>query len=152
MSEDEHPGIAYAYVSDYRKMRPDIYFKADSIEALARATGLPAANLAAAIDKHNAALASSSKKGDRTPVLKAPFHALGPMQSWVVLTEGGLNVSARHEVVNETGAVIPGLYAAGAAGQGGLVLAGHGHHLGWAFTSGRRAGRFAAEAASRHSL
>jgi fumarate reductase flavoprotein subunit len=41
---------------------------------------------------------------------------------------------------------IPGLYAAGATGQGGLLLKGHGHHLAWAFTSGRRAGRIAATA------
>jgi succinate dehydrogenase/fumarate reductase flavoprotein subunit len=40
--------------------------------------------------------------------------------------------------------VIPGLFAAGSAGQGGLLLEGHGHHLGWAFTSGRLAGRHAA--------
>jgi predicted oxidoreductase len=39
---------------------------------------------------------------------------------------------------------IPGLYAAGSAGQGGLLLKGHGHHLIWAFTSGRLAGRAAA--------
>ena len=41
------------------------------------------------------------------------------------------------------------LFAAGAAGQGGVILAGHGHHLGWAFTSGRRAGRFAADRAAQ---
>ena len=81
------------------------------------------------------------------PLLKAPFHALGPMQSWVVLTEGGLKVSTRHEVLDGSGAPIPGLFAAGAAGQGGVILAGHGHHLGWAFTSGRRAGQFAADRA-----
>jgi predicted oxidoreductase len=34
-----------------------------------------------------------------------------------------------------------GLYAAGSNGQGGLLLKGHGLHLGWAFTSGRIAGR-----------
>ena len=36
------------------------------------------------------------------------------------------------------------LYAAGANGQGGMLLEGHGHHLGWAFVSGRLAGRNAA--------
>jgi hypothetical protein len=40
--------------------------------------------------------------------------------------------------------VIPGLYAAGSNGQGGVLLEGHGHHLGWAFISGRIAGRNAA--------
>jgi hypothetical protein len=41
--------------------------------------------------------------------------------------------------------VIEGLYAAGSTGQGGLLLEGHGHHLGWAFISGRIAGRHAAQ-------
>lgn len=143
------PGVAYAYVSDYRKMRKDIYFRADSIESLARAMGVPGRSLAAAIAKHNADLAASSKKDGRVPLLKAPFHALGPMQSWVVLTEGGLKVSSRHEVLNGNGTPIPGLFAAGAVGQGGMILAGHGHHLGWAFTSGRRAGQFAADRANQ---
>ena len=39
---------------------------------------------------------------------------------------------------------IAGLYAAGSNGQGGLLLEGHGHHLMWAFVSGRIAGRQAA--------
>jgi fumarate reductase flavoprotein subunit len=40
---------------------------------------------------------------------------------------------------------IPGLYAAGSVGQGGALLDGHGHHIGWAFTSGRLAGKRATE-------
>ena len=48
------------------------------------------------------------------------------------------------EVIGADGAPIPGLYAAGSTGQGGLLLYGHGHHLGWAFVSGRIAGRNAA--------
>ena len=39
---------------------------------------------------------------------------------------------------------IPGLYAAGNAGQGGFSSIYHGHSLGWALTSGRLAGRAAA--------
>jgi predicted oxidoreductase len=57
-----------------------------------------------------------------------------------------LRVTARLEVVDASGAVIEGLYAAGSTGQGGLLLEGHGHHLGWAFISGRIAGRHAAQA------
>ena len=66
------------------------------------------------------------------------------MKSYVVFTDGGLRVSERLEVLRADGSVIPGLYAAGSAGQGGLLLEGHGHHLGWAFISGRIAGRNAA--------
>jgi len=58
-----------------------------------------------------------------------------------------LRVDTQHRVLDAQGEPIPGLRAAGATGQGGLLLKGHGHHLAWAFVSGRRAGRFAAEAA-----
>ena len=76
----------------------------------------------------------------------APYYALGPVKSYVVFTDGGLKVSERLEVVREDGSPIPGLFAAGSTGQGGLLLEGHGHHLGWAFLSGRIAGRHAAYA------
>ena len=62
----------------------------------------------------------------------------------MVFTDGGLKVSVNLEVVRADGSVIQGLYAAGSTGQGGLLLEGHGHHLGWAFISGRIAGRNAA--------
>jgi predicted oxidoreductase len=61
-----------------------------------------------------------------------------------VHAEGGLMVDAQHRVLDGQDHPIPGLYAAGSTGQGGLLLKGHGHHLAWAFVSGRRAGRFAA--------
>jgi fumarate reductase flavoprotein subunit len=38
---------------------------------------------------------------------------------------------------------IPGLFAAGSAGQGGVLLDGHGHHIAWACVSGRHAARSA---------
>jgi len=61
-----------------------------------------------------------------------------------VHNEGGLAVDSHHRVLGAQGEPIRGLYAAGSTGQGGLLLKGHGHHLAWAFVSGRRAGRFAA--------
>ena len=70
--------------------------------------------------------------------------ALGPVRSYVVFTDGGLRVSNRMEVLNGAGAGIAGLYAAGSNGQGGVLLEGHGHHLAWAFISGRMAGANAA--------
>lgn len=66
------------------------------------------------------------------------------MRSYVVFTDGGLRVNPRLEILRADGAPIDGPYAAGSAGQGGLLLEGHGHHLGWAFISGRIAGRNAA--------
>ena len=117
------PGVAYAYLPDYRRNRPDVYTEAPTLAALAQRLGMP-----------------SLEAG----LTQAPFIALGPVRSVFVHAEGGLAVDARHRVLGADGRPIPGLYAAGSTGQGGLLLKGHGHHLAWAFVSGRRAGRFAA--------
>jgi succinate dehydrogenase/fumarate reductase flavoprotein subunit len=132
------PGIGYAYIADYRRNRRDIFHEAGTVEALARSLGAPADALRATLDAYNTA----SKEGPR--ISRPPFYALGPVRSYVSFTEGGLKVTERLEVVREDGAAIPGLYAAGAVGQGGLLLEGHGHHLAWSFISGRIAGRNAA--------
>ncbi len=139
------PGVAFAYLPDYQRHRRDLYHRADSLDALARSVGLPAEVLRAAIDSHNVALPEHVAGG----VLQAPFYALGPLESRIVITDGGLAVNGQHQVLHEDGSVIPRLYAAGAVGQGGALLAGNGHHIGWAVTSGRRAGRFAAQKARR---
>ena len=85
-----------------------------------------------------------SGESERAPIVRPPFHALGPAKAYVVFTNGGLRVNARTEVLRKDGSVIAGLFAAGSTGQGGMLLEGHGHHLGWAFVSGRIAGRNAA--------
>ena len=132
-------GMGYAYLPDYRRTRPDIYYEAPSIDALASSIGIAAPALRQSIDDYN-----KDGRGDRPPIASPPFYALGPVRSYVPFTEGGLRVTERLEVVREGGAPIHGLYAAGAVGQGGLLLEGHGHHLAWAFISGRIAGRNAA--------
>ena len=138
------PGVAYAYLRDYKATRPDLYHEAPTLAGLADRLGVPAQVLERQVRDFNDQLPS----GDARPGLRCgPYYALGPVLSWIVFTEGGLAVTARHEVTQAGGQVIPGLYAAGSAGQGGTILAGHGHHIGWAMTSGRRAGRFAAERA-----
>lgn len=138
------PGVAYAYLSDYKRNRPDLYREAATVEGLAGQIGVPAAALAQTLAEHNAALKGAGAD-TRPGLLQGPFYALGPVMSWIVFTEGGLAVNTRHEVITKDLRPVPGLYAAGSAGQGGTILAGHGHHIGWAMTSGRRAGRFAAE-------
>ena len=80
----------------------------------------------------------------RDKLKDGPYLRLGPIHSYVVLADGGLAVSTRMEVLDKAGKPIPGLYAAGSTGQGGLLLRGHGHHLAWAFVSGRIAGGSAA--------
>jgi succinate dehydrogenase/fumarate reductase flavoprotein subunit len=133
------PGVAYAYLADYRRNRADIYHQSGTLAGLAASMGVPAGNLARSLADYNA-----SSRAARPALDQDPFYALGPVKSYVVFTDGGLKVTDNLEVVRGDGSVIRGLYAAGSAGQGGLLLEGHGHHLGWAFISGRIAGRNAA--------
>jgi succinate dehydrogenase/fumarate reductase flavoprotein subunit len=130
------PGIAYAYIPDYARNRPDVYAQAPTLDALARKLGMDPA-----------ALAHSLASAGRQPLGAGPYVALGPVRSVFVHSEGGLMVDTQHRVLGAGDQPLPGLYAAGSTGQGGLLLKGHGHHLAWAFVSGRRAGRFAAQAA-----
>jgi hypothetical protein len=127
------PGVAYAFVDDYRTARRDIFFEAPTLAGLATRLRCDPDRLAHSV---------TSRKPDATP----PFIAIGPLRSWLLLTPAGLAVSRKLEVLDSDDAPIPGLYAAGGNGQGGLSFTHyyHGHSLGWAFTSGRLAGRQAA--------
>lgn len=127
------PGVAYAYLPDYRRNRRDVFAEAPTLAALAGRTGMDAGKLQASV-----------AAAPRRRFAGGPFIALGPVRSVFVHSEGGLAVDERHRVLGRDERPIPGLYAAGSTGQGGLLLKGHGHHLAWAFVSGRRAGRFAA--------
>lgn len=127
------PGVAYAYIADYRRNRGDIYAEASSASDLARRLGMDPA----ALERSIAMLPLGTSGGTR-------YVALGPVRAVFVHAEGGLKVDLRHCVLDADNKPIPGLYAAGSTGQGGLLLKGHGHHLAWAFVSGRRAGRLAA--------
>ena len=130
------PGVSYAYFHDFRRCRPDIFYEANNLDALAARMGIDAASFQKSVDAHNAET--------DTLIVNPPFYALGPAKSYVVLTDGGLAVSDDLHVLGDNDKPIDGLYAAGSTGQGGLLLKGHGHHIGWAFTSGRIAGRYAA--------
>lgn len=139
------PGVAYAYLADYRSNRPDLFYTDDSIAGLAAKAGMDPAKLSAAVDKVNQQRPSADSGEAKPARLQAgPWVLLGPARLFVTFTDGGLAVDDALRVLNRQGQAIPGLYAAGSTGQGGLVLEGHGHHLGWAFTSGRIAGRHAA--------
>lgn len=128
------PGVAYAYFQDYKRTRPDLYHSGTTVAALANSLGAP-------VEALEQTVSDAMAEGRLT---KGPFHALGPVKSWIILSEGSLTVTSDHQVKTREGSVVPGLYAVGAVGQGGLLLPGHGTHLAWAFTSGRRAGRHAA--------
>jgi len=119
------PGIAFAYFDDYRRGRPDLVHEAATSEELARDCHLDAAALEESV---------------RSAGLVAPLVAIGPCYSTLTVTEGALAVDASLRVLDTEGNPVEGLYAVGAVGQGGMMLLGHGHHIGWAMTSGRVAG------------
>ena len=125
------PGVAYAYLDDYRRTRPDLYFEADGVSELAQ-------KLQVSADRLANSLSGTNFEG------KQRLVALGPAKAYIVFTNGGLEVSKQLEVLDQSGHPLPGLYAAGSNGQGGMLLEGHGHHLLWAFVSGRLAGQAAA--------
>jgi succinate dehydrogenase/fumarate reductase flavoprotein subunit len=140
------PSVGYAYLDDYRRTRRDIFHRANTLAELAARIGVPESAFTRTIDEYNAgeAPAGASARGDRPAVSNPPFYALGPAKAYVIFTNGGLKVTQHLEVIDGEGNVVPGLFAAGSNGQGGMLLEGHGHHLGWAFVSGRLAGRNAA--------
>ncbi len=135
------PGVGYAYLSDYRRNRRDIFHSAGSLPQLAQKAGLPGDALTATVARYNA---DASARGGRPAFGDGPYTLLGPLKSWLCFTEGGLRTDTSLRVLRADGTAIAGLFAAGSAGQGGLILEGHGHHLGWAFVSGRIAGAAAA--------
>lgn len=131
------PGVGYADLTDYEKTRPDVVSKTASLKGLAETIGIPPGALARSVEAFQAARADND---GRAGMEQPPFYALGPVKSWIVFSEGGLKIDEKLRVLHRDGGPIPGLYAVGSAGQGGVLLEGHGHHLSWAFTSGRLAG------------
>lgn len=127
------PGIAYAYLRDYKAACRDIYYEAHSIAVLARKIGADPAVMQESIEAHNRRRCAAQR------LCTPPFYALGPVRGYINVTEGGLAVSNDLAVLGRDNAPIPGLFAAGSAGQGGVLLDGHGHHIAWACVSGRHA-------------
>lgn len=135
------PGVAYAYMPDFARARRDIFHRADTIEELADKLGVPATTLRHSVDTARQAGAAGTRPASLD---QAPFFAMGPVRGLLVQTNGGLKVDTDLHVLDDQDQPVPGLFAAGNAGQGGVLLMGYGHHLGWAFTSGRIAGANAA--------
>ncbi len=140
------PSVGYAYLEDYRRTRQDIFHCAATPGELAASMQLPRAAVEKTLADYNAGLQTgdSPMRGERPAIVKPPLYALGPAKAYIIFTNGGLKVTLNLEVVGKNEQIIPGLYAAGANGQSGMLLEGHGHHLSWAFVSGRIAGRNAA--------
>jgi len=124
------PKIAYAYVADYLKLRPDIAI-AGTLLQIAHRRRIPVGSLKAALE-------GTGLKGER-------WVLLGPCRANFTTTEGGAAIDQSLRVLDQKGAPIPGLYAVGQNGLGGQILWGHGLHIAWALTSGRLVGKTLAQ-------
>jgi 3-oxosteroid 1-dehydrogenase len=115
----------------YASRAPNWLYRAGSVAELAGRIGLPAAALAATVERFNAmcaggrdedfgrgeALFQRYKAGGRgamAPITRRPFVALRFNRS-ILSTKGGLRTDEQGRVLRPDGSVIAGLYCAGAA-------------------------------------
>ena len=120
------PKIAYAYVNDYLRLRPDIAI-AGSIKEITTKRMLTTNTLQKVVEE-------AGLKGEK-------WTLLGPVKAYFTTTEGGVAIDRSFRALNEEAKPIPGLFAVGQNGLGGQILWGHGLHIAWAMTSGRLVGK-----------
>ncbi|MEV7646867.1 FAD-dependent oxidoreductase [Arthrobacter sp. NPDC089319] len=151
------PGVAYAYIQDYKRYRPDIFHKAETLDELAVKAGIGVVGLQQTLNDYRGYVSSGTdpefgRQEFGNGITTGPYYALGPLQAYITLADGGLAVDSQLRAIRQDGAAIPGLWAAGSTGQGGLQLLNHGLHIAWAMVSGRIAGRHAAQAPVRDNM
>jgi 3-oxosteroid 1-dehydrogenase len=145
----------------------EVLVKADSLEELAKKTGMDAAGLKATVAKNNQYAASGKDPefhrgesyydryyGDAktspnpciAPIKDGPFYAL-PIHPGDIGTKGGVLTDVNAQAVNSKGEVIPGLYVVGnsAASVMGSKYPGAGATLGPAMTFGYLAAKHLAK-------
>ncbi len=138
------PDIAYAYVADYLRLRPDVAIRNPGLREVCRQRNLPTT----AVENTLRTLNATAKRNAPCPYGRAvcrelqsgPWVLLGPVKAYFTTTEGGARINRQMQVLDADGQVISGLYAVGQNGLSGMVLFGHGLHIAWAMTSGRLAG------------
>ncbi len=140
------PDIAYAYVADYQRLRADVTLQAENLHQLAEQRGIPADSLAKTVAEFNRYVREEQtdplgRSGDQFPLEQGPWLLLGPVKAYFTTTEGGAAVNQQLQVLDANGQPVPGLYAVGQNGSGGIILWSHGLHIAWALTSGRLAGQ-----------
>ena len=129
-------------------------FKADTVEELAEAMGVPSENLKATFARYeeNVANGSDADYGKDPQYLmslgEGPYYAL-PTYQQVCLSLGGINTNRYWQVVDQVKNPIPGLYAIGADGQmvylGFYNLNTSGGHMAVNIESGRYSVKHAVE-------
>jgi succinate dehydrogenase/fumarate reductase flavoprotein subunit len=134
------PKIAYAYVADYLQLRPDVAVQGRSLDEVAQRRGIPGEALGHAVEDCN-----REREGGKLAALEGDrWVLLGPAKAYFTTTEGGVAIDQDFRALDEGGNAIPGLFAVGQNGLGGMVLWGHGLHIAWAITSGRMVGQILA--------
>lgn len=128
--------------------------KADTVEALAAAIKVPAANLVATLARWNDIVKTGKdvdyqRNTQILPIVKAPFYAYKQV-SFNLGSIGGLKIDVSAQVIDVNNAPIPRLYAAGLAAGGwiGAYYPGSGTAVGGCVHWGRKAGGSAAKNAA----
>lgn len=139
------PDIAYAYVADYQRLRPDVTHRGKTLEQACRRARLPVEQIRATVDEFNTKVDGGTDDFGRSDIdyrlQEGPWVLFGPVKAYFTTTEGGAVVNERLQVLDDQGRVVAGLYAVGQNGLSGMILWSHGLHIAWAITSGRLAGR-----------
>lgn len=130
-----------------------VVFKANSVSELAEQMGMDGANLSASVTQYNTAKAQGkddlffSDPERMISVSKGPFYAVKYVARNLG-TLGGVRINDQIQAVTPEGEVVDNLYVAG-ADAGGMYGSAYvdfeGGTLGFAYTSGRLAGKNAAE-------
>ncbi|WP_314036309.1 FAD-dependent oxidoreductase [Dietzia sp. CH92] len=123
--------------------------RADTLEELADATGVPAAALVESVARYNRACETGHDEHfgrapeTLVPVSEPPFYAYrsGPMLGW---TSGGPRRDEHARVLRPSGEAIEGLYAAGSVSSTYSWAKDGGFHIADALVFGRIAGEHAA--------
>ena len=139
------PDIAYAYIEDYLRLRPDVTLRSTRLESICQQRAIDLPGLKSTLNEFNrhvrdGTVDSFGRPAAEFPLDTGPWVLLGPVKAYFTTTEGGAAINQRFQVLDRQDQPIPGLFAAGQAGLGGMVLWSHGLHIGWAMTSGRLAG------------
>lgn len=141
------PEIAYAYVKDYLRLRPDVACQGTSLANVARKRGIPPLVLERSIDAFNRVVEDEGhsdpwgRTDDLHPLSGKRWVLLGPAKAYFTTTEGGTRINRQFQVLDNQERPIPGLFAVGQVGLSGQILWGHGLHIAWALTSGYLAGK-----------
>ena len=126
-------GFDHSNMSDFQAMleahvQLGTMIRADSLEELAEAAGIPADALTATVARYNELAAKGKdddfgKKGELLyPISVAPFYAV-PRHAFSLSCLQGLSINTDSQVLDTEGNTIPGLYACG-NNSGGRWIAG----------------------------